>query len=94
MYEQRNGRSSGKQEFTDTVVIGGGQSGLSVGYFLKQHGGSFVILDADDRTGDSWRRRWDSLRLFTPAKFDGLPGLKFPSYSYWLIEQYQALYPV
>lgn len=61
------------------VVIGGGQAGLSVGYWLARHGLSFVILEAHARIGDSWRKRWDSLRLFTPAKYDGLAGLPFPA---------------
>jgi len=61
-----------------TIVIGGGQAGLSVGYYLARQGRPFVILDASSRVGDAWRRRWDSLRLFTPAMFDGLVGLKFP----------------
>ncbi len=61
-----------------TIVIGGGQAGLSVGYYLGRQGRPFVILDASSRVGDAWRRRWDSLRLFTPAMFDGLVGLKFP----------------
>jgi putative flavoprotein involved in K+ transport len=63
----------------DTVVIGGGQAGLSVGYHLKKRGVPFVILDASARIGDSWRHRWDSLCLFTPAKFSGLDGLRFPA---------------
>jgi putative flavoprotein involved in K+ transport len=62
-----------------TIVIGGGQAGLSVGYYLAQHGRPFVILDASPRIGDVWRKRWDSLRLFTPAAFDGLAGMKFPA---------------
>jgi putative flavoprotein involved in K+ transport len=61
-----------------TVVIGGSQAGLAVGYYLKQHGLPFVILDENDRIGDAWRKRWDSLRLFTPAPYDGLPGMPFP----------------
>jgi putative flavoprotein involved in K+ transport len=61
-----------------TVVIGGSQSGLAVGYYLKQRGLPFVILDEHDRIGDAWRKRWDSLRLFTPGRYDGLPGLPFP----------------
>jgi putative flavoprotein involved in K+ transport len=64
----------------DTVVIGGGQAGLAVGYFLKKRGRSFVILDANERIGGSWRTRtWSSLRLFTPARYDGLPGWPFPA---------------
>lgn len=66
----------------NTVVIGGGQAGLATGYFLKQHGEDFVILDKNERTGDSWRDRWDSLRLFTPARFDGLPGMPYPAPAY------------
>ncbi|MFC8040830.1 flavin-containing monooxygenase [Paenarthrobacter sp. NPDC057355] len=62
----------------DTVVIGGGQSGLVMGFHLAQRGLRFVILDENTRTGQSWRERWDSLRLFTPAKYDGLPGKPFP----------------
>ncbi len=62
-----------------TVVIGAGQSGLSTGYFLVRHGLPHVILEAHQRVGDSWRRRWDSLRLFTPARFDGLAGLPYPA---------------
>ena len=61
------------------VVIGGGQAGLSVGYCLARRGLSFVILESNARVGDSWRKRWDSLRLFTPAKYDGLIGMPFPA---------------
>jgi putative flavoprotein involved in K+ transport len=66
-------------ERPQVVVIGGGQAGLSVGYCLAKRGLSFVILEANSRIGDSWRKRWDSLRLFTPAKYDGLIGLPFPA---------------
>ncbi len=62
-----------------TIVVGGGQAGLSVGYHLKQVGIPFLILDASERTGDSWRNRWDSLRLFTPARYSGLDGMPFPA---------------
>ena len=67
-----------RQERYETVVIGGGQAGLAVGYFLKRQGRSFVILDGNERTGDSWRKRWDSLKLYSPASRDGLPGMRFP----------------
>ena len=63
----------------DVIVIGGGQAGLSVGYHLAHTGVRFVILEANARIGDSWRKRWDSLRLFTPAKFNGLDGMPFPA---------------
>jgi putative flavoprotein involved in K+ transport len=67
------------QENYETVIIGGGQSGLAVGYFLRRQGRQFVILDAAQRTGDAWRGRWDSLRLYSPASHDGLPGMRFPA---------------
>jgi len=63
----------------DVVVIGAGQAGLSVGHHLKRKGVDHVILDAASRIGDVWRQRWDSLRLFTPAKLDGLDGYRFPA---------------
>jgi putative flavoprotein involved in K+ transport len=68
-----------KVERYETVIIGGGQAGLSVGYHLKKQGRSFVILDAGERIGDSWRARWDSLRLYSPAFRDALPGMPFPA---------------
>lgn len=61
-----------------SVVIGGSQAGLAVGYYLKQRGLPFVILDENDRVGAAWRKRWDSLRLFTPGRYNGLPGMPFP----------------
>ena len=64
---------------SDTLIIGAGQSGLSVGYYLARSGVDFQILDANERVGDSWRKRWDSLRLFTPARYDGLAGMRFPA---------------
>jgi putative flavoprotein involved in K+ transport len=66
-------------EQVNTVVVGAGQAGLSVGYHLMRHGVDFVILDDRARVGDVWRRRWDSLRLFTPARHAGLDGLPFPA---------------
>jgi putative flavoprotein involved in K+ transport len=65
-------------ENRDVIIIGGGQSGLATGYYLKRMNKSFIILDGGNRIGDSWRKRWDSLTLFTPARHDGLPGLSFP----------------
>lgn len=61
-----------------TIVIGGGQAGLAAGYYLAAQGSRYVILDENMRTGDAWRKRWDSLRLFTPCKYNGLPGMNFP----------------
>ena len=78
---QERERAAGvrRAERFDVIVIGAGQSGLSVGYYLAQRGLRFVILDAHARVGDQWRRRWDSLRLFTPAQLDGLAGMPFPA---------------
>lgn len=66
-------------ERVDTLIIGAGQAGLSAGYHLARRGMKFVILDADARIGDHWREHWDSLRLYSPAGWDGLPGMKFPT---------------
>jgi putative flavoprotein involved in K+ transport len=63
----------------DTVVIGAGQAGLSAGYHLAKRGMEFVILDADAQIGDHWRDRWDSLKLYSPARYDSLPGFGFPA---------------
>jgi putative flavoprotein involved in K+ transport len=71
--------SAQRAEYVETVIVGCGQAGLAAGYHLKKRGCPFLILDANERVGDSWRKRWDSLRLFTPAKYDGLPGLHFPA---------------
>lgn len=65
-------------ERTDTVIIGGGQAGLAVGYYVMQQGRPFVILDAGKDVAEAWRSRWDSLRLFTQASYNGLPGMAFP----------------
>ena len=62
----------------DVVVIGAGQAGLAMGYFLKRQGRSFVVLDGADSLGAAWRSRWESLTLFTPRRYDSLPGLRFP----------------
>lgn len=70
---------TGRVERFETVVIGGGQAGLAVGHYLAQQDADFVILDGASRIGDSWRQRWDSLRLFTPAAYSGLPGMPFPA---------------
>jgi putative flavoprotein involved in K+ transport len=77
--EGRTERSAAGVERFETVVIGGGQAGLAVGYRLAKRGRPFVILEANERIGDSWRKRWDSLRLFTPARYNGLDGFPFPA---------------
>ena len=63
----------------ETLIIGAGQAGLATGYHLRRRGRPALIVDANARVGDNWRQQWDSLRLFTPAKYDGLPGLPFPA---------------
>ena len=73
--------------FYDTIIIGGGQAGLATGYYLRQKELNnakgpkhrFTILDANQRTGDSWRYRWDSLDLFTSGRSNDLPGMPFPA---------------
>src|ERR671937_2205082 len=62
----------------DVIVVGGGQAGLAIGYFLAQQGRDFAILEAADGPAAAWRERWDSLRLFTPVRYDSLPGRAFP----------------
>lgn len=59
----------------DVIVIGGGQSGLAVGYYLRRSGLTFLILDKGEGAGGSWRHHWNSLRLFSPAQWSSLPGV-------------------
>jgi putative flavoprotein involved in K+ transport len=69
------------QDVTDrheVIVVGGGQAGLAMSYFLRRQGRDFTILEGADQPAAAWRRRWDSLRLFTPARYSALPGLAFP----------------
>lgn len=66
-------------EHIETVIIGAGQAGLSTAYHLKKQGRACVVLDSHVRVGDNWRRHWDTLRLYSPAKYDGLPGMPFPA---------------
>ena len=70
---------TGRVEHFDTIVIGAGQAGLAAGYELAARDLDFVIVTGESRIGDNWRRRWDSLRLFTPAAYSGLPGMPFPA---------------
>jgi putative flavoprotein involved in K+ transport len=62
----------------EVVVVGGGQAGLAIGYYLAEQGRRFTILEAADVPAAAWRARWDSLELFTAARYDGLPGRPFP----------------
>ena len=72
------------KEHHDTIVIGGGQAGLAAGYYLREAARDFVLLEATDAVGSAWRSRWDSLRLFTPGRYDALPGMRFPGEPYAL----------
>src|SRR4051794_38815479 len=62
----------------DVVVVGGGQAGLAIGYHLAKRGLDFTILEAAPEPAAAWRKRWDSLKLFTSARYDSLPGMPFP----------------
>ncbi|HJQ75296.1 MAG TPA: FAD-dependent oxidoreductase [Gaiellaceae bacterium] len=66
-------------EHTEVLIVGAGQSGLALGYHLQRRGRQVLLVDRNDRIGDSWRARWDSLKLYSPASRDGLPGLPFPA---------------
>jgi putative flavoprotein involved in K+ transport len=78
MSVEQNKFIDNKNESYDTIVIGGGQAGLASGYFLAQLNQDFIIIDKNLQIGEVWRNRWDSLHLFTPSQFDGLPGMPFP----------------
>jgi putative flavoprotein involved in K+ transport len=67
----------------ETLIIGAGQAGLSSGYHLKRRGRPFLIVDANERIGDNWRQHYESLRLYTPVKYSGLPGAAFPGEDPW-----------
>jgi putative flavoprotein involved in K+ transport len=66
-------------EHTDVLIVGAGQSGLALGYHLQRRGRQVLLVDRNERIGDSWRARWDSLKLYSPASRDGLPGMPFPA---------------
>jgi putative flavoprotein involved in K+ transport len=69
---------SGANGRHEVIVVGGGQAGLAIGYFLARQGRDFTILEAAAEPAAAWRERWDSLRLFTPARYNALPGRAFP----------------
>ncbi len=70
--------SNGSSDSLDVAVVGAGQAGLAIGYFLARQGLRFTIFEAGEAVGAAWRSRWNSLTLFTPRRYDGLPGLPFP----------------
>ena len=70
--------NGGVDDDLEVIVVGGGQAGLAIGYFLAQQGRNFAILEAAEEPAAAWRARWDSLKLFTPARYSSLPGLPFP----------------
>jgi putative flavoprotein involved in K+ transport len=76
--EQPDFKSNGSARRFDVAVIGGGQAGLAMGYYLRQQARRFVIFERRDSIAPAWRERWDSLTLFTPRRFSALPGLAFP----------------
>nr|WP_128796089.1 NAD(P)/FAD-dependent oxidoreductase [Corallococcus coralloides] len=69
---------------TDVVIIGGGQSGLALGYYLSRRGQRYIILDSGSEVGHMWRNRWESLQLITPCPYNNLPGQDFegPAWSF------------
>jgi putative flavoprotein involved in K+ transport len=78
--DQRPHKQASEPQHVDVLVVGAGQAGLAVGWHLRQQRkASFLLLDAGPEVGHVWRSRWDSLRLFTPAEYDALPGMAFPA---------------
>jgi putative flavoprotein involved in K+ transport len=77
--EQPMGTNGTRDGLLDVVVIGGSQAGLAMAWHLARQGLQFVVLEADPEIGHTWRSRWDSLTLFTPAQYDALPGMPFPA---------------
>lgn len=62
----------------ETVIVGAGQAGLATAYHLTRRGRGCLVLDGSNRIGTQWRQQWDTLRLYSPARYDGLPGMEFP----------------
>ena len=80
LHEPARAEQSNHVEHVDVLVIGAGQAGLAIGWHLREQGiRSFLLIDAGPEVGHVWRNRWDSLRLFTPAEYDALPGMPFPA---------------
>ena len=80
MAAQEETRSRDVKGRFDVIVVGAGQAGLAIGHHLAQRGHRFTILEAAAEPGAAWRGRWDSLKLFTPVRYDALPGLAFPGH--------------
>src|SRR5215210_1949426 len=76
--ERVNRAEEGARNHVEVAVVGGGQAGLAMAYYLREQGRRFVILERGDSIAPAWRERWDSLRLFTPRHYSALPGLAFP----------------
>jgi putative flavoprotein involved in K+ transport len=76
---EETSQNASPNRLLDAVVVGAGQAGLTIAWHLKRQGLRFVVLEAGSELGHTWRDRWDSLKLFTPAQYDGLPGMPFPA---------------
>jgi putative flavoprotein involved in K+ transport len=76
---EETSQNASPNRLLDAVVVGAGQAGLAIAWHLKRQGLRFVVLEAGSELGHTWRERWDSLKLFTPAQYDGLPGMPFPA---------------
>src|SRR4029079_275557 len=63
----------------ETLIIGAGAAGLATAFHLQRAGRSVLVVDAMERVGDGWRQQWDTLKLYSPARYDGLPGMAFPA---------------
>ena len=79
LHDQERGAAIGNKAGRHAAIRPASLACLAVGYHLRSQNRDFVILDANGRVGDSWRKRWPSLRLYSPARFDGLPGMAFPA---------------
>jgi putative flavoprotein involved in K+ transport len=77
--QEETSQKGSPDRLLDAVVVGGGQAGLAIAWHLKRQGLRFLVLEAGSELGHTWRDRWDSLKLFTPAQYDGLPGMPFPA---------------
>ena len=77
--QEETSQKASPDRLLDAVVVGGGQAGLAIAWHLKRQGLRFVVLEAGSEVGHTWSNRWDSLKLFTPAQYDGLPGIPFPA---------------